>query len=91
MGRNSRHWQLQTPSMVMMAALAPWTLHQNNDMGMECEYSDVKTRWMKWTVSAKSGTSLDRTTITSIAMTLFESISFQNASKMIGMQRTWPS
>jgi hypothetical protein len=59
-GRSSRYWQIQTPSEVIIPALAIWRVHQSQFVGRECEYKEVTRRWMKWRVRAKSGTSFER-------------------------------
>jgi len=58
MGLSSRYWQLHTPRLVIIAALATCRAHHNMFCGMDFEYRDTTTRCMKWSVSAKSGTNL---------------------------------
>lgn len=71
-GRSSRSWHAHMPSTIMRAALANCSPHQSQLLGSPWAYSVVTTRWMKWIVSAKSGTSFDRETSSSRKMTLHQ-------------------
>jgi len=77
-GRNSRHWQLHTPRLVIMPALAICSPHHSQFRGIECEYKDVIMKWMKWSVRAKSGTSLLRDIKKRIAITLKTMLAYFN-------------
>lgn len=44
MGRSSRHWQAQTPKLVMRVALAVCKAHQKRCDGMAWVYREVTTK-----------------------------------------------
>jgi hypothetical protein len=72
MGCISLYRQAQTPVTIISAALAASRLHQRRFVGSELVYNVVTTRWMKWIVSAKSGTSFEREIKMRIGTTLFQ-------------------
>jgi hypothetical protein len=59
------------PSPTINAALHAWVPHQSAFAGNAPEYTHVSSRWRPWSVSAKSGMSLERAIRRRRRMTLF--------------------